>query len=265
MPPHLRLPFADGEAWPITNRFDDPRTRALYRKFGLAGHEGIDWGCPEGTPILAMAGGRVTRVHTGAADSPTRRPYGNEVRVHTERASETAPAFELTYAHLAAVAVATGQVVLPGERVGLSGHTGHSTGPHLHAHCKPQGVSPRNGFGGAVDFHAWLPAALPDGTAGAPRSRGSERRPPAEPTPGTAGPCLRLQAATTAGLNVRAGPGLEHAVIGLIPGGSADWIPILGKDAPAPVWWRIRFRGAQGWVHGAYVQTRGDTRRVPVR
>ena len=227
MPPHLRLPFADGEAWPITNRFDDSRTQALYRKFGLAGHEGIDWGCPEGTPVLAMAGGRVTRVRTPAADSPTRRPYGNEVRVRTERASEAAPAFELTYAHLATVAVALGQAVLPGERVGL-----------------PQGVSPRNGFGGAVDFQVWLPAA-----------RGAD----------IAGPCLRLQAATTAGLNVRAGPGLEHAVIGLIPGGNADWLPILGKDALAPVWWRIRFRGVQGWVHGAYVQTRGDTRRVPVR
>ena len=261
MPPRLRLPFADGENWPITNRFDDPRTRALYRKFGLAGHEGIDWGCPEGTPVLAMAGGRVTRVRTDAADSPTRRPYGNEVRVRTERASEAAPAFELTYAHLATVAVARGQAVLPGERVGLSGNTGHSTGPHLHMHCKPQGVSTRNGFGGAVDFQAWLPAAR----GADPADASGTERPPAPPAPAAAGPCLRLQAATTAGLNVRAGPGLEHAVIGLIPGGHADWLPILGKDAPAPVWWRIRFRGAQGWVHGAYVQTRGDTRRVPVR
>ena len=38
----------------------------------------------------------------------------------------------VTYCHLAKVVVNQGQIVEPGETVGLVGSTGRSTGPHLH-------------------------------------------------------------------------------------------------------------------------------------
>ena len=80
-----------------------------------------------------------------------------------------------------------------------------------------------------------------------------------------AGPRLQLLPTTTLGLNVRVGPGTEHGIAGGIPGGSETWYAIVGQDAPAPVWWEIRFTARRtGWVHGAYVRTEGDVARVPV-
>ncbi len=80
-----------------------------------------------------------------------------------------------------------------------------------------------------------------------------------------AGPRLQLLPTTTLGLNVRAGPGTHHGIAGGIPGGSETWYAIVGQDAPAPVWWQIRFTARRtGWVHGAYVRTAGDIDRVPV-
>ena len=72
-------------------------------------------------------------------------------------------------------------------------------------------------------------------------------------------PRLSLKATTTLGLNVRSGPGTTHRRIGFIPGGSTAEYVILGRDAATAVWYRIRYRhGVDGWVHGNYVQTRGD-------
>ncbi len=94
---------------------------------------------------------------------------------------------------------------------------------------------------------------------------------PGEPGPwreGTgapaAGPRLQLLPTTTLGLNVRAGPDTRHGIVGGIPGGSETWYAIAGQDAPAPVWWQIRFHDVLGWVHGAYVRTAGAVDRVPV-
>ena len=94
---------------------------------------------------------------------------------------------------------------------------------------------------------------------------------PGEPGPwqeGTgapaAGPRLQLLSTTTLGLNVRAGPDTRHGIVGGIPGGSETWYAIAGQDAPAPVWWQIRFHDVLGWVHGAYVRTAGAVARVPV-
>jgi murein DD-endopeptidase MepM/ murein hydrolase activator NlpD len=40
------------------------------------------------------------------------------------------------YAHLNAVLVERGQIVLQGQQVGRAGSSGHSTGPHLHFEVK---------------------------------------------------------------------------------------------------------------------------------
>jgi uncharacterized protein YraI len=64
-------------------------------------------------------------------------------------------------------------------------------------------------------------------------------------------------------LNVRAGPGVTYAVIGLLVGG--DEVAVTGQHV-ASGWWQVRLDdGRLGWVSGgaAYVQVSGDTGGVP--
>ena len=44
----------------------------------------------------------------------------------------TADGHDLIYAHLASVAAVQGMTIAAGERLGIQGSTGNSTGPHLH-------------------------------------------------------------------------------------------------------------------------------------
>lgn len=82
-------------------------------------HEGIDFVAPVGTPVVATAAGRVQQAQFNGA-------YGNMVEVvHAE-------GFATRYAHLKSILVQPGQTVRAGERLGLLGNTGRSTGPHLH-------------------------------------------------------------------------------------------------------------------------------------
>ena len=82
-------------------------------------HEGIDFTAPVGTPVRVTAAGQVIQArHNGA--------YGKMVEV------EHAEGFVTRYAHLQSILVQPGQVLRSGERVGLLGNTGRSTGPHLH-------------------------------------------------------------------------------------------------------------------------------------
>ena len=80
--------------------------------------------------MLAARGGKVIAVRDGSvASGPMRRFYDKANAVEVLHADGTIA----TYAHLQNGAVVeVGQHVAPGERIGLSGDTGLSTGPHLH-------------------------------------------------------------------------------------------------------------------------------------
>ena len=85
---------------------------------------------------------------------------------------------------------------------------------------------------------------------------------PWQATTGSTGaqPQLSLASATPNGATVRSGPGTSHGRVGFLAGGSTTWYAILGKDAATAGWWQIRFSATvTGWVHAAYVRTRGYT------
>jgi murein DD-endopeptidase MepM/ murein hydrolase activator NlpD len=90
-----------------------------------SGHNGIDLGVKVGTPILSAAAGTV--VGTGNTDTACAGvSYGKWVLVRHTNGLTT------LYAHLSVIQVSAGQSVTSGQKVGLSGNTGYSTGPHLH-------------------------------------------------------------------------------------------------------------------------------------
>lgn len=90
-----------------------------------SGHNGIDFGTKVGTPILAAASGVV--VGTGDTDlACSGVSYGRWVLIKHSNGLST------LYAHLSLIQVGAGEQVTAGQKIGLSGNTGYSTGPHLH-------------------------------------------------------------------------------------------------------------------------------------
>ena len=84
-------------------------------------HRGVDIATAHGTPILAADAGQVI-----VAGWPDSGGYGNRVEIDHQNGYIT------LYAHLSRVDVTVGQRVNKGDRLGLEGSTGRSTGPHLH-------------------------------------------------------------------------------------------------------------------------------------
>ena len=83
-------------------------------------HTGVDLAAPLGTPVLAAADGVVVAVaHTVVG-------YGNYVMI-----AHGAGVITL-YAHLMETDASVGDRVSRGQRIGLEGSSGLSTGPHLH-------------------------------------------------------------------------------------------------------------------------------------
>jgi murein DD-endopeptidase MepM/ murein hydrolase activator NlpD len=83
-----------------------------------ANHRGIDFAGVQGSEVLAVAEGVVTRVEKVAG-------YGNLVEIkHGE--------YVTRYAHNQSALVAAGDRVSRGQPIALMGSTGRSTGPHVH-------------------------------------------------------------------------------------------------------------------------------------
>ncbi|MEJ2539620.1 MAG: M23 family metallopeptidase [Gemmatimonadota bacterium] len=82
-------------------------------------HRGVDIALPPGTPVRAMAGGRVRF-------AGTQGDYGTVVWIDHGGAVLT------LYAHLSSLDVRTGESVAAQQSVGRSGSSGNASGPHLH-------------------------------------------------------------------------------------------------------------------------------------
>ena len=105
---------------PSTTRFNYPLSGTITQEFKGADHHGIDIGCKEGTPVKVSREGRVAS--TGFYET-----YGNFVLV------EHGGGWSTLYAHLSNVSVEKGDSLWGNAlKIGISGNTGNSTGPHLH-------------------------------------------------------------------------------------------------------------------------------------
>jgi murein DD-endopeptidase MepM/ murein hydrolase activator NlpD len=113
--------------WPVAY----PQVTSYFgRRWGRP-HEGIDLTAPIGTPVMAAGTGEV--VYAGNAV----RGYGNMVVLKHEEELMT------VYAHNSVLFVKVGQRVQAGQRVALSGQSGHATGPHVHFEVR-EGQTPRD-------------------------------------------------------------------------------------------------------------------------
>ena len=94
--------------------------RRLADEAAARHHDGVDIAAPLGTSVYVASEGVVLR--TG--NDPD--GYGRFIEVRHPNGMTT------LYGHLSRVDVASGTAVSDGERIGLVGSTGRSTGPHLH-------------------------------------------------------------------------------------------------------------------------------------
>ena len=182
---------------PITQLFGE--NPDVYKKWGFPGHNGIDYGIPNGTPIMAAAAGSVNLV--GFENGG----YGNYIKLSHVDGSKT---YYTYYAHLASSAVTAGQKVKTGTLIGYSNNTGASTGPHLHFGLKIDGENPP--YKGYVDPMLYITAD----TSESGDSAVTTDFPDAARIPSS----LSFEVLPDV-LNVRNGPGVEYSIVGQLQKG----------------------------------------------
>ena len=98
-------------------------------------HKGVDIGSPDGTPVHAPASGRVIKAGMGNG-------YGREIEIDHGNGIVT------VYGHLQGWNVTDGETVVKGQVIGFVGHSGRTTGSHLHYEVQIRGT--------AVNPHKYL-------------------------------------------------------------------------------------------------------------
>ncbi|MFE3580381.1 M23 family metallopeptidase [Streptomyces vinaceus] len=97
-------------------------------------HTGLDFAAPTGTPVKAVASGKITSAGWSGA-------YGYRIVLELEDGTE------VWYCHLSSMSVTSGSVGA-GDTIGRVGATGNVTGPHLHLEVRKGGST--------MDPLAWL-------------------------------------------------------------------------------------------------------------
>jgi murein DD-endopeptidase MepM/ murein hydrolase activator NlpD len=119
---------------PITSGFGQRADPVLGNGEGEF-HKGVDIGSPDGTPVHAPAAGRILKAGAGSG-------YGREIEIDHGNGITT------VYGHLSAYNVTAGETVVKGQVIGFVGHSGRTTGSHLHYEVQIRGA--------AVNPHKYL-------------------------------------------------------------------------------------------------------------
>lgn len=124
------------------------------RMWASGRHTGLDFPAATGTPIKAVADGRVAYVRSTG-------PYG----IHT--LVNHGAGLASLYAHMSATVTKAGKAVTQGQQIGRVGATGNVTGPHLHLEARRNGhpVDPMQflaagGGNGGKGVERWRPTVL---------------------------------------------------------------------------------------------------------
>jgi hypothetical protein len=186
---------------PITQKFGE--NPSLYAQWGFPGHNGLDIGVSNGTPVKAAAKGTVDKV------SFENGGYGNYVKLkHTDGAT----VYYTYYAHLMQTSVSAGQTVEAGAVIGFSNNTGASTGPHLHFGLR--GSNQTDAYKGYMDPLPYLAGQ----TAPDPGMPGS-----------VALPSMKFEV-TAEELNVRSGPGIHYSIVDRLKKGTVVTSALLYSE-----------------------------------
>lgn len=132
-----------------------------YARFGLKGHNGLDYALPHGTPLVSPIEGKITEIGNDTTG------YGAYVKVENDAEGHL-------LGHMSRIDVQVGQEVYEGQQLGLSGGTkgswgaGNTTGAHLHWGRFPKPRNRDNGYSGYEDQSDLLISwdeqkALPEG------------------------------------------------------------------------------------------------------
>ena len=111
----------------VTSRYSMARRHPVFGN--VRPHQGIDYGAPSGTPIMAVGDGVVTAI--GRAGG-----YGNQIVIRHDNGLES------LYGHMSRFAktMKKGKRVRQGQTIGYVGATGTATGPHLDFRIRKNGT-----------------------------------------------------------------------------------------------------------------------------
>jgi len=113
--------FRSGFSWPAKGRVSGIYgSRRILNGKPRNPHYGVDVAAPKGTPVHAMAAGRIAFAHPGM--------FFNGKAVIIDHGLGLTSA----YLHMSAITVKEGARVKKGDMIGRIGQTGRATGPHLH-------------------------------------------------------------------------------------------------------------------------------------
>ena len=121
-----RVAGSAGFIYPLMNFYE---MTSAYGPRSFDNHTGVDFGCPNKTPVIAAASGKVTAKGIQGGTG-----YGNRIIISHE---VNGAKYSTLYAHLFECEVEVGDNVTQGQQIALSGFTGEviprsEAGAHLH-------------------------------------------------------------------------------------------------------------------------------------
>jgi hypothetical protein len=226
--PRFQLPFPCGQVWAgQTRSAHSPQLSVDFNRTNDIGDV-----------VVAAAGGTVTRVANEGNTS-----YGRWIEIAHSSGYRT------RYAHLSAQNVSVGQSVARGQRIGLVGSTGGSTGPHLHYEQRHNGVAVRAAFNGITALYFATKNYTSQNACGT----------------GGAGVVGRVNTSGAA-LTVRQSPSTGAAAVGSVSDGAHVTITcqkraqtVSGTYGASNLWDKI----GGGFIADAYVSTGSDGQVAP--